>query len=110
MDQGEQFALRRRNPTIDRICKGILSFAPIKCRQRPADREALAHPGQAGFPRRVGVRHAIMWSDDIPFLALLLYGLEQRDVAPLRVIGHAHWAALPCSSEWCTGRRALWIG
>ena len=61
---------------IDRVCKGILCIAPMKCRKCPGDREALAHTGQAGFPRRVGIRNAITRRDDVPFLALPVYGLQ----------------------------------
>src|SRR5437899_4445642 len=40
--------------------------APLQRRQRPADRETLAHRDQAGFPRRIRIGNAVTWRNQIP--------------------------------------------
>src|SRR5258705_5818337 len=110
MDGCEQLTLRRGNFAIHGRGKLILGSEPVQRWQRPADRETLAHRGQARFPRRIWIGNAITWRNDIPRLPFAPYRIEQCDPAKVCVTLRAHSAAFPCCGELWTGRRALRTG
>lgn len=110
MDEGEQLTFRRSNIAINGLCKCILSSAPVQRRERPTDRETLAHGDKAGFPWRIWIGDAATGRNDIPSLPFAPYRLKQCNRAKVRITVPAHSAAFTCCGELCTGRRALWTG